>query len=94
MKNIFLSLIALAGLASIAGAAVPETETPNYVLPTYVVTATRQSPAEQRISERLTAFREEARRHAIAVPGATPPKAQPTIAGAIPPARPSIGTKA
>lgn len=80
MKNNFLIIATLAGLASIASAASNENEASPYVLPTYVVTAPKQVGAEQRIAERLKEFRDEARLNAIAVPSPAMPKVRSAIA--------------
>lgn len=53
MKKNFLIIATLAGLASIASAASNRTDNEVLVLPTYVVTAPRYQPAEQKVNTGL-----------------------------------------
>jgi hypothetical protein len=68
MKKNFLLIATLAGLVSTASAASSPTDSATVVLPTYVVTAPRVQPAEQRINDRLQEFQASARAHAIVPP--------------------------
>jgi hypothetical protein len=80
MKNTLLIIATFAGLASIASAASNDSDTPAYVLPTYVVTAPRHADAEQRIADRLKEFRAEARHNAIVAPSPAMPKVRTAVA--------------
>lgn len=56
MKNIFFILLSAAGLATFASAASSPSPSEVYQLPTYVVTAPRFEPAEQKVRAGLEAF--------------------------------------
>lgn len=92
MKKTFLIIATLAGLASTASAASSPAENSPYVLPTYVVTAPRNTPAEYRVTESLKAFRDEAHRAVIVVPEPALPKVHPAIADRAAP-RPKLVAK-
>lgn len=59
-NNSLLFLASLAVLATSASAASNQSESATVVLPTYVVTAPRHLPAEQRINASLEEFRQQA----------------------------------
>lgn len=59
MKKNFLLIAILAGLSTIASAASTSTDTDVFVLPTYVVTAPRLAPAEQKIQTSLNELRRQ-----------------------------------
>ncbi|MDQ5979935.1 MAG: hypothetical protein QG602_2910 [Verrucomicrobiota bacterium] len=56
MKKNFLIIATLAGLSTIASAASTATDSAILVLPTYVVTAPRFGPAEQKVNSQLKDF--------------------------------------
>ncbi len=59
MKKNFLLIATLAGLSTIASAASTSTDSDVFVLPTYVVTAPRFAPAEQKIQTSLSELRQQ-----------------------------------
>ena len=61
MNKNFLLIATLAGLASTACAASSQTAAEVYVLPSYVVTASRELPAERKITASLAELRKAAK---------------------------------
>jgi hypothetical protein len=76
MKKNFLLIATLAVLASTAGAASSPTAPDVFVLPAYVVTASRELPAEHRINASLAELRKSAKTPIAFTPDANLHKAR------------------